>query len=144
MMSPARMSGVVPVQQAPPGWLTSTMPAKGASGAARGSGWGVQLAELTSTCWPPSLRSTWTSTVSLARKPLDEMKSRAGNEMIWIGATGGSLTVAPAGSVATGRKVVTGAAVARPERLPTASPASTEYVKVPGGTLVSLKPVGAG
>src|SRR5919198_2271537 len=119
-MSPARMSGVVPSQQAPPGWLTSTSPANGSFGPAFGSACGICVAELTSTSWPPSRRSTCTATVSVAWKPDDEMKSRDGNEMICTGAAGGSLTVVPGGSVALGRDVWTDTAVDIDERLPTA------------------------
>src|SRR5919206_1112607 len=143
-MSPGRRSGVVPSQQAPPGWLTSTSPANGSFGPAFGSACGIWVAELTSTSWPPSRRRTWTATVSVARKPVDEMKSRDGNEMIWTGEAGGSFTGVPAGSAATGRTEVIDWPVDWPERLPTASPASTVYVYVPGGTLRSTKDVGAG
>src|ERR671936_938773 len=130
MMSPTRISGVTPSQQPPPGWLTSTMPANGASTAARGSGCGVTVEVLTRTrpAWPSTLRSTWTWTVSVGRKPLLDTKSRDGKEMICTGATGGSLAVTPAGSVASWTAVVTLTVFDNVERLPTASAASTVYV----------------
>jgi hypothetical protein len=64
--------------------------------------------------------------------------------MIWTGAPGGSFTVVPAGSAATGRVDVIVWPVDWAERLPTASPASTANVYVPGGTLRSTNDVGAG
>src|SRR5919202_6962776 len=121
MMSPGRMSGVTPSQQPPPGWLTSTIPANGAPGAARGSACGMTV-DVLATMSPPATsdwRSTWTWTVSVARKPLLDTKSRDGNEMICTGATGGSLTVTPAGTVARLAAVVTVMGVDCGERLPT-------------------------
>jgi hypothetical protein len=81
----------------------------------------------------------------VGRNPVDETKSRDGNTMIWIGFAGGSLIVAPAGSAATGRVVVSDAVGADWfERFPLASPASTVYVYVPGGTFLSTNVVDAG
>src|ERR687886_534854 len=127
IVSPVRMSGVTPSQQPPPGWLTSTMPANGASSGARGSCWGMTLDVLTTTgaVCVSYLRSTCTRTVSVGRKPLLETKSRDGNEMICTGAAGGLCTTVPAGSVATCWTVVALAAFDSGERLPTASAAST-------------------
>jgi hypothetical protein len=51
-VSPGRMSGVLPTQQAPPGWLTSTRPRPGVVGSSLGS---------TSVTVPTTLPSGWTT-----------------------------------------------------------------------------------
>src|ERR687886_618281 len=103
------------------------MPAKGALGAARGSWTGVTVDVLATTSPPATSdwRSTWTWTVSVARKPLLDTKSRDGKEMICTGATGGSLGRTPGGRVARLAAVVTLSPVDCGERLPMASAAST-------------------
>ena len=62
------------------------------------------------------LRMTETFTVSVGRKPSDEMKSRDGNEMIDTGRVGASFTV---GLTAAWAVVVADTTLLKPERLPT-------------------------
>src|SRR5215471_10614526 len=110
IISPTRISGVTPTQQEPPGWFTSTMPANGSVGRALGSGCGMVPDELltrTRPLTPSTCRKTCTSTVSVSSKPLEEIKSREGKLIICTGATGGSFTTVPGGSVATWGTVVT-------------------------------------
>src|SRR5439155_8824312 len=77
-LSPGRMSGVVWNQHELPGWLNSTMPAKGAPGAASGSAWGEMGAFGSVLSVVPFGWVTVTTTRSSAAYPLAETKSRCG------------------------------------------------------------------
>src|SRR4051794_27460254 len=133
-MSPVRISGVTPAQQAPPGWLTSAKPSMG---------W-IPSAELTMTVLPDEFRRRiCTDTVSLSSKPLGETKSREGKAMMLIGNFGGSLTGKLLRS--TRWSAVNGPATFdRSDALPTSSKARTWKLYEPGGRLLSMNVVGAG
>src|SRR4051812_15266165 len=127
--SPGWRYGVLPAQQPPPGWFTSTRPVAPC---------GTTSAAL-ATMLP--LRITTTSTVAASVNPSDEMKSRAGKPMIECPPAGGSLT-GTAGGGAFLSSAVTLLLVAAGLSLLAASVARTEYVYVAGGRFTSVYVVG--
>src|SRR5919199_1613877 len=97
-MSPGRMSGVEPTQQAPPGWLTSTMPSKPS---VPGSSCGTRPVTVPTGVSGALGWTISTVTVSVWAYPSADTKSRCGNAVITcggVGAWGGQRPAGPARS----------------------------------------------
>src|SRR4051794_29843840 len=96
-MSPVRSSGVVPLQQKPPGWLTSMTPSKTrrVAGSSCGESPGAVLMTLPSRTTSTVTRSSWAY-------PATSTKSRDGNSVNARPPAGGSLTGTAAAGVGHG------------------------------------------
>ena len=107
----------MPLQQKPPGWLTSMTPSK--TPRVAGSSWGASAGAVLMTL--PS-RMTSTVTRSSWAKPATSTKSREGKSVNARPPAGGSLTGTETAGLATAFAVTS---ADMPERLPTSSCAST-------------------